>query len=147
MTHRRRASATDNSAVIERLERERDEANDANEALGQLLRESEEEKRELMAHCERLRGALQRMVDEAAHLAGFSENTERAVVDALNETPQTFLREIRAEAFTDGYYEGVGDDWWYSDHDENGNLLPGALVLTPLREYLGEESCRPDQKR
>lgn len=52
------------------------------------LAERNEEREELRAHCERLRGALQRIVDEAAHLAGFSESTERVVLGALNETPQ-----------------------------------------------------------
>ena len=60
----------------------------------QALQRSEEA---LSAHVERLRSALQRLVDEAAHLAGFSGNTEKSVVRALDETPSQSLREVQAE--------------------------------------------------
>lgn len=32
------------------------------------------------------------------------------------------------EAYCEGYYAGAGDDVWYEDHDDNGELLPNASV-------------------
>lgn len=33
------------------------------------------------------------------------------------------------EAFIDGYYYGAGDDAWYTDHDDEGNIKPNAGAL------------------
>jgi len=63
-----------------------------------VIGELRQENAELRANRDQVRKALQQMVDEAAHLAGFSESTERTVLAALNETPQTALREVRPEA-------------------------------------------------
>jgi len=68
---------TDNTAVIERLERERDE---------------------LRAHCERLRELSWRYMAAANKNPNDRITTRRRLEDALNETPQTSLREVRAEA-------------------------------------------------
>ena len=49
---------------------------------------------------------------------------------------KTYTIEDIKTAFEDGYYEGVGDDAWYRDHDDEGELKDDASVHKYIREHL-----------
>ena len=49
---------------------------------------------------------------------------------------KTYTIEDIKTAFEDGYYEGVGDDAWYRDHDDEGQLKDDASVHRYIEEHL-----------
>ena len=49
---------------------------------------------------------------------------------------KTYTIEDIKSAFEDGYYDGAGDDAWYRDYDDDGELIENAYVHTYLKEYL-----------
>lgn len=107
-------------------------------------------------------GKLGKAIQEAAEALGVVESGTTLsgphllmVLDDIKALAQrargrpVSLDEIQ-KAYVDAFYEGLGDDHWYSDHDADGNLLPGASVYGPMSEYLqsleqsGEQEARAE---
>lgn len=139
-------TVTDNSAVIERLERERDELRESNEALAahcdnvQELEESNHGLQlkldEALAWGERLREAADKVKhwhDTKNDGMIVSAHAVMGLWSALNETPQTSLREIRAEAGREGFKAGA--DWY--DRTKMKYLTPHGMKTE--KEYAANE--------
>lgn len=88
-------------------------------------------------------GKLGRAIHEVAESLGVVESGAPLsgpqllmVLDDIKALAQRASVAAIQDAYVDAYYEGLGDDHWYRDHDADGNLLPGASVHRPMNEYL-----------
>lgn len=99
------------------------------------LEQLRKERDELKAHINELREHLKCAGSSSWWAEKAEELLAKTPAQSLNDRDMEVAERVREAAYIDGYYEGAGDDAWYKDHDDEGNLKSDAYVHPHLNKY------------